>query len=264
MADSEEAWQRWPMRVAGLAARDIARMIVPVACPGCGARDVRWCEDCAAAWWEPPLRSESMAPRLDIEGRPALPVWAIAELVGQNHSMIVAWKDGGRRDLDRFFADAARRAAEQIAPAIYQGICVKTGGQVDVVGPAPLAVVPVPARAASTRTRGIDLPLLLATAAAEGLRAAGVDATVRRLLGIGKAEQRGASARQRWRQASSLHATKSEGPPAVALLVDDVVTTGATLAAAVRSLDVTFLTVGAGLCLAAAPPSGVTAQGALS
>ncbi len=48
------------------------------------------------------------------------------------------------------------------------------------------------------------------------------------------------------------------------LLVDDVMTTGATLAAAIRSLDVTFLTVGAVLCLAAAPPPGGSRHGALS
>ncbi|NYI40801.1 ComF family protein [Demequina lutea] len=244
-----------PIRAVERAARDIARLIVPVSCPGCGAHDVRWCDDCASAWWEAPLRSESLSPRLDIEGRPPLPVWAIAELAGASHSMIVAWKDGGRRDLDRFFADAARRAAAHIAPALDRGL-VHAG--------APIAVVPVPARAASTRTRGIDLPLMLASAAAQGLRAGGVDATVRPVLGIGRGEQRGASAKQRWRQASSLRVTRDVGPPATVLLVDDVMTTGATLAAAVRSLDVTFLTVGAGFCLAAAPPSGVRTRGALS
>lgn len=244
-----------PFRAVGCAARDIARLIVPVSCPGCGMHDVRWCDDCASAWWEPPLRSESMAPRLDIEGRPALPVWAIAELVGTSHAMVVAWKDGGRRDLDRFFADAVGRAATQIAPSIDEG---------RIHSRAPIAVIPVPARAASTRTRGIDLPLLLASAAAKGLRAGGVDATVRRVLGIGKGEQRGASARQRWLQASSLRVTRETGSPATVLLVDDVMTTGATLASAVRSLDVTFLTVGAGLCLAAAPPSSARTRGALS
>ena len=243
-----------PIRAVERAARDIARLIVPVACPGCGEHDVRWCDDCAAPWWEAPLRSESLAPRLDIQGRPALPVWAIAELAGASHSMIVAWKDGGRRDLDRFFADAAGRAAACIAPA---------SGRRDPDG-APIAVVPVPARAASTRRRGVDLPLLLASAAARGLCAEGVEATVRNALRIGRGEQRGASARQRWRQSSSLRVARDAGPPATALLVDDVMTTGATLAAAVRSLDVTFLTVGAGLCLAAAPPSGARTLGALS
>jgi predicted amidophosphoribosyltransferase len=169
--------------------------------------------------------------------------------------MVVAWKDGGRRDLDRFFADAVARAAAHIAPAFEEG---------RIHAGAPIAVVPVPARAARTRTRGIDLPLLLAAAAAQGLRAEGLEAIVRRVLGIGKGEQRGASARQRWVQASSLRVTREAGSPATVLLVDDVMTTGATLASAVRSLDVTFLTVGAGLCLAAAPPSSARTRGALS
>lgn len=256
MVQMRRATRGEPTLIVGRAARDIARLIVPVSCPGCGAHDVRWCDECAAAWWEAPLRSESLAPRLDIEGRPALPIWAIAELVGPNHSMVVAWKDGGRRDLDRFFADAARRAAVHIAPALDPGGSTRVRQ--------PIAVVPVPARAASTRRRGVDLPLLLARAASDGLRAAGVDAVVRPVLSIGRGEQRGASARQRWRQASSLRVSGDAGPPTTALLVDDVMTTGATLAAAVRSLDVTFLTVGAGLCLAAAPPSGARTEGALS
>jgi predicted amidophosphoribosyltransferase len=244
-----------PIRAVGCAARDIARLVVPVSCPGCGMHDVRWCDDCASAWWEPPLRSESLAPRLDIEGRPPLPVWAIAELVGSSHAMVVAWKDGGRRDLDRFFADAVARAAAHISPALEQGRAPAR---------APIAVVPVPARAASTRRRGTDLPLLLAAAAAQGLRGEGLDAIVRPVLRIGKGEQRGASARQRWLQASSLRVAREAGSPATVLLVDDVMTTGATLASAVRSLDVTFLTVGAGLCLAAAPPSSARTRGALS
>jgi len=46
--------------------------------------------------------------------------------------------------------------------------------------------------------------------------------------------------------------------------VDDVVTTGATIAAAARALEVTFLTVGAGFCLASAPASGARASGQVS
>jgi len=170
--------------------------------------------------------------------------------------MVVAWKDGGRRDLDRLFSDAVERAAASIAPALDSR---RFGGS-----HAPVAVVPVPARAASTRARGIDLPGLLADAAAAGLASAGVAASVRPVLAIGRGEQRGASARQRWRQAASMRVERTVGPPAVALLVDDVMTTGATLAAAVRALDVTFLTVGGGLCVAAAEPSGAREQRALS
>jgi predicted amidophosphoribosyltransferase len=229
-------------------ARDVARAVVPVQCPGCGLRDVRWCEECEAPWWEPPLRSESAAPRLDVPGQPALPVWAIASLAGTNHGMVSAWKDAGRRDLDGFFARAARRGARDIAGHL---------------GP-EVAVVPVPARRRSNRRRGIDLPRLLAESTAAGLRDEGVNASVVIALTIGAGEQRGASARERWRQASSVRAVSGVGASGRVLLVDDVVTTGATIAAAARALEVTFLTVSAGFCLASAPASGVCAPGQVS
>lgn len=229
------------------AARDLARLVVPVACPGCGARDVLWCDDCAAPWWEPPLRSESSAPRLATWDGAPLPVWAIAPLEGSAHSLVVAWKDGGRRDLDVFFCDAMRRQALHVAPALR--------------GLGRVAVVPVPSRRASVARRGADLPAMLARAAAEGLVAGGLQAAMLRVLSIGAGEQRGASARARWRQASSV---RLAGPglarrartAGAAILVDDVLTTGATMAAAARALDVGLLTVAAGFCLAAAPSLG--------
>ena len=232
------------------AARDLARLIIPVACPGCGRRDVKWCDECEAPWWEAPLRSESAAPRLDVEGAAALPVWAIAELAGSSHTMVGAWKDAGRRDLDRFFADAMTRAAMVISPALE--------------GWGEVAVVPVPARAASTRRRGVDLPGLLAIAAAQGLAASGLPARAQPMLGIGRGEQRGASARERWRQASAIRVRATPQVQGIALLVDDVMTTGATIAAAARALDVTLLTAAAGLCLATAPPRGAAARGQVS
>lgn len=233
---------------AARAAVDLARLAVPVWCAGCGERDVRWCEDCAAAWWSEPLRSESSAGRLAIEGSATLPVWAVTELSGAAHAMVATWKDGGRRDLDRFFADAAQRAARAVAPAVS--------------GLGAMAVVPVPSRRASVRRRGADLPLLLGEAVARGLEASGIGAVVAPALTAGRGEQRGASVRQRWRQAASVQVKRGWPQPLVpgcdtALLVDDVLTTGATMAAAARALQVRFLTVSAGLCLASAPATGV-------
>ena len=85
-------------------ARDLSRLIVPVACAGCGLEDVPLCESCSAVWWEQPFRAEEGAGRLAVVGRTALPVWSIAELDGSPHRAIGVWKDGRRRDLDRHFA----------------------------------------------------------------------------------------------------------------------------------------------------------------
>ncbi len=193
------------------------------------------------------MRSESAAGRLIIDGAATMPVWSITELAGSAHRMVSAWKDGGRRDLDAFMSEAMIRAAHSVAPHLAD------------VG--ELAVVPVPSRRRSVRTRGIDLPLLLARAAHTGLRAGGVVTTTMPVLRIGAGEQRGASVRGRRHNAASLTAPESaqlghlQGLQGV-VLVDDVVTTGATMAACVRALEVRFITVYAGLCLASAPAAG--------
>ncbi len=231
-------------------AAHVARVVVPVECPGCGAVDVQWCEECAAQWWQQPLRSESSAGRLGLVGGSSLPVWAIASLEGSAHAMIAEWKDGGRRDLDRFFARRMSSAAADIAPQLVS---------------ASWLVVPVPARTASTARRGVDLPGLLAHAVSEGLRSCGVEAVVVPLLKAHGGDQRVQGARDRWRNAQGLALRHSvlrglgaqRATPV--LIVDDVVTTGASIAGAMRALEVEYLTVGAGLCLAATPRSGATA-----
>lgn len=241
------------------AAADMARLVVPVQCPGCGARDVRWCSDCAAPWWAPPLRSESGAPRLQVNGGAALPVWAVCSLEGQAHGMVAAWKDAGRRDLDAFFCHVMSMAAEAIAGELMSASRA-------------WAVVPVPSRRASIVLRGVDLPMALARSAATALAARGIAAEVVNPLCIGRGEQRGASASSRARQAASISVMRSrrwgswqgrssQPAPMPALLIDDVMTTGASLAAAARALEVTFLTAAAGLCLAAAPAASARGGG---
>jgi predicted amidophosphoribosyltransferase len=224
------------------AARDAARAVVPVACPGCGALDVKWCDECEALWWEPPYRAESSAGRLDVLDRASLPVWAIAPLTGAAHGMVAAWKDGGRRDMDCLMEEAVARAAVAIAGAL-EGV------------PGPVAVVPAPARAASTRRRGVDLPRSLAEASARVLAEVGVTAVCTPVLSIGGTSSRTQSARERWRGASTSIAVNTPPERALpALLVDDVLTTGATLAGCARAWEDAGGTVLAGLVLAVAQP----------
>ncbi len=233
-----DEWQE-PGALAGAAAT-VARAIVPVVCPGCGRPDVRWCGDCAAPWWEPPYRCESGAGRLDILGGVPLPAWSISPLVGPPHLMVAAWKDGGRRDLDRFFREAMARAVASLAGAL---------GPITVV-------VPVPARPKSSRRRGVDLPGLLADAAASALVRADGSVPVARCLRNSGRETRGLDARARW-SGSALGVDPRVAPSGrTALLVDDVVTTGASLARSFEALERAGVAVAAAVTLAATPPPG--------
>lgn len=234
-------------------ARELARLVVPVACPGCGREDVRCCPACAALLAGPLQRVETTAPRLDrLDGVPPLPVWALARYVDEVRELVVAWKDRGRVDLDRLLAPALGRACSAIAPAVGAA----TGG-------AAVLVVPAPSTGASRRARGRDHLIPPAEAVARALRGAGVPARVvpaLRRRGRGR-DQVGLGARARGRNLADAvvvrrRALRGTAGPRACLLVDDVVTTGATLAAAERALEAAGADVVAAVVVAATPPPG--------
>lgn len=219
-------------------ASELVGLVVPLACAGCGVEDLALCESCSAPWWEAPWRADEGAPRLDMGGHTRLPVWAIAPLEGPPHRAVSQWKDGSRRDLDGFFALAAERAAREVFA--------------DLAALPRALVVPVPSQRRSVRRRGVDLPLLLARGVATALPASARVADVLRPAG---GRSRGRSSSARW-DAARVRVTATGGRQPV-VIVDDVITTGASLARAANALeDAGFVPV-AGLTLAATPPRGV-------
>ena len=157
-----------------MAARDLARLVLPVECPGCRRPDEILCEVCAATLTNPVRRCEQDVQRLDkMDGWPPLPVWTVTTYTGPVRGVVVAWKDRGRRDLTARLVAAARRAVEEAAPALG-GRTWASGAASDaepgVPGSAPpgsplwtgsLHVVPVPSTPAARRRRGADLVRLL-------------------------------------------------------------------------------------------------------
>ncbi|WP_034610372.1 ComF family protein [Cellulomonas sp. URHD0024] len=225
--------------------RDLVGLLLPVECAGCGLDDLPWCPGCAALLSGAAWRCENRAPRLDrMDGRGALPVWTLADCTGDVRRAIIAWKDRGRGDLTAPLADAMARQAAQVAGVLAPA--------------APLLVVPAPSTAASRRRRGGNLVDELAAAVVEGLLADGVRAELAPVLNRASGgDQVGLGARDRARNLAGQLSVPDRKTRWVtgraAVIVDDVLTTGATFAASRRALERAGGGVVAGLTLASTP-----------
>lgn len=239
---------------SGLAA--LAAALWPVSCAGCGAPDSALCRRCAR-----PLRerggSRAALAGTTAPGAPA--VWATAPYEGPVRAGLVAWKDRGRADLDRWLVPAL---AEAVQAALAQRESLSSASWRRSGRGAPVLLVPVPSRRAAVRERGRDAVGDLARGAAGLLRHRGLAVLAVGALGAGRGlrDQVGLDAASRAHNAArSLRAAGRAGGRVAGvpvLVVDDVVTTGATLAEAVRVLRGAGAEVLGGAAVAAAQRRG--------
>lgn len=208
----------------------ILDVVLPLECGGCGAPDTRWCPGCRAALDVKCDEPRVVDPRVD----PGVPVFALGRYAGPRRQAIVAVKERGRRDL-----------VEPLARALALGIHRLTEWGI-LTG--PLIVVPAPTRRWAARRRGGDPVARMAVAATAGhpditvVAALRTAALVRDSAGLaGTARERNIAGRVRLTGAL---------PPGEVLLVDDIVTTGATAREAVRVLAAGGTRVAAVLTLA--------------
>ncbi|WP_346102529.1 ComF family protein [Nonomuraea maheshkhaliensis] len=219
-------------------------LILPSSCAGCGAQGASCCLRCFGALTAAPAR------RLPDPVPPGLPdCWSAARYEGAVRRLVVAYKERGAVVLAAVLAQALTHT---VLAAVREGWRRPDGQWVDgrwvdgrwadgQRGNGGLVVVPVPSARRSRRGRGHDHVGRLAGLVAGGLREAGLAAVAwRGLRQTGRvADQAGLSGPERVANlAGSLQVVPAaNGPPgAFALLVDDIVTTGATLAEAARAL----------------------------
>ncbi|HEY5856553.1 MAG TPA: ComF family protein [Aldersonia sp.] len=194
-------------------------LVLPLECGGCAAPSTRWCRGCA----EQLSDLVRVTPRLD----PGVPCWALGSYAGARRRAVIAGKERGRRDLARPLGGALAVALRRLREA----------GELDPPELAPLVLVPAPTRTRAARVRGGDPVTAMARVAVASLRGATLAPVL--TLRRGVRDSVGLSALERadnLRGRVRCRGTISGPVDANVVLVDDVLTSGATAAESVRAL----------------------------
>ncbi|MFJ8820152.1 ComF family protein [Streptomyces sp. NPDC102467] len=210
--------------------QDLSDLVLPAQCAGCGRSRTSLCARCSAA-----LRGAvpgRVRPRPEPPGLPV--VHAAAPYRDAVRAVLLAHKERGALGL-------ARPLGVALAGAVREGLPAREQGG----GAGTVALVPVPSAPHAVRARGHDPMRRIAYAAAAELRRTGVPARVLAVLRQRRpvADQAGLDARRRL--ANVTGALEAAGGSAGLfrevgriVLVDDLVTTGASLAEAARAIHV--------------------------
>jgi predicted amidophosphoribosyltransferase len=201
---------------------DLLDLVWPSSCVCCGRGEAVWCPHC---------RPPSVPRQVELPAAP--PVVAAGEYGGALREALLAFKERGQRALVEPLAgylgdavDASRRRLGDLEPIL----------------------VPVPSSRSAARQRGGDHLLRLAAGAAapHGLQVL----PALRLAGRGRDSSRLSAAQRAAHLAGRMRAQPATADRPV-LLVDDIVTTGATLVEASRALRAAGWQVGGAAVIAA-------------
>lgn len=187
---------------------DAWAVLFPVECAGCGSPDRGVCADCTAALIPMPVLRSTAG---------GLAVWSALEYAGVVRRILLALKEQERTDV-----------AAQLAPPLAAAVAT-AAARASAGARSPVELTTVPTSRAARRRRGYDPVALLARRA--GLHTVRVLRHTRttasqKTLGVGD------------RAANLVGALAATGPLAGRsfLIIDDVLTTGATLDEAARAI----------------------------
>lgn len=187
--------------------RSILDLLVPNHCAGCDLPGTAWCGACAAA-----LRTFPV-------GRSGLSTaYALAPYDGPARRAVLAYKEKGRHELSTVIG----RALAAALPEVRAG---------------PYALVPAPSRPSAGRARYGQHMLAVARACAHALDRAGHQASVAGVLRLSGRARDSVGLSPEARTANLRGRVRCVGPaPPSAVLLDDVITSGATAVACTRAL----------------------------
>ncbi|UMP06142.1 ComF family protein [Amycolatopsis sp. EV170708-02-1] len=206
----------------------ILDLLIPARCASCGAPGAPCCAICQTAWGS--LSEIIRGPTAGL-----VPVYALAPYADDARRLILAYKERGRRDLAPSFGLAVAEALVQLPE------------------PEP-CLVPVPSRRSASRVRGGPHVRRVAEECVKVLADKGKAATVAPVLklGAGVRDAVGLTRAQRSANLDGRIRLVAGACREKVVLLDDVITTGATAAACVRFLDISGIHVFAVVALAAA------------
>ncbi len=201
---------------------DLAALVWPTACVGCGAEDRDCCDVCLAALGELPAVHE--------REHDGVPCFAGGSYEGPLRSVLVAFKHDGRVGFRRVLGAVLR---DPLLSAMRCAARAEGGG------PSAPLIVAMPSRPNGVRKRGYRHLELLVTAALRGSRIPSLRLRALRTT-RGRVGQVGLSASARERNARRIavrHSARRLVRGRRVVLVDDIITTGASMRAAREALE---------------------------